>query len=180
MLFLTNCDFMVIMIKKYFILTIFFLQIDYFGLKLHLNSKITHYQPHYHPTTATTHDLLIIFHIRVILHVWTAHMGILQTRQATFLGFPAPSSILKQHMTLETACMKANRWQPPPLFWVLMGCSCGVAQAKVGGVVSSFSVAPLADYNRWRFGRRGRERLTWGSEANPLIYTYIWMILLVS
>ena len=47
--------------------------------------------------------------------------------------------------------MKANRWQPPPLFWVLMGCSCGVASAKVGGAVSSFSVAPLADYNRWRF-----------------------------
>ena len=45
-----------------------------------------------------------------------------------------------------TERMKENRRQPPPVFGAVIGWSCGVAPAKVGGTVSLFSVAPMADH----------------------------------
>ena len=45
-----------------------------------------------------------------------------------------------------TERMKENRRQPPPVFRAVIGRSCRVAPAKVGGAVSLFSVAPMADH----------------------------------
>ena len=82
-------------------------------------------------------------------------------------------------MTLEIVSMKVNRQQPSPLFWVLMGWSCGVAPARAGGAVSSFSVVPMADCNRWRFWEEGIREVDLSHRGkSPYLYIYMWMIFL--